>query len=70
MHNKHFLLYAEAGASADCIGQWKEFLDNQGVSYDLCMASDIIHVALTKADCLIMPGGADVPYCDKLKGVG
>ena len=70
MHNKHFLLYADAGASADCIGQWKEFLDSQEVSYGLCMASDIIHGALAKADCLIMPGGADLPYCDKLNGVG
>lgn len=33
-------------------------------------AKDILAGALAQADCLIMPGGADLPYCAKLNGAG
>lgn len=33
-------------------------------------AAEIIGGGLANADCLIMPGGADLPYCQKLNGAG
>ena len=70
MQSKHFLIYADTGASADCIGQWKVFFETHQVSYSQCTANDIMQGVLDNADVLIMPGGADLPYCAKLNGIG
>ncbi len=41
-----------------------------GADLQLVYAADICNAILDDFDCLIIPGGADLPYCEKLGGAG
>lgn len=46
------------------------YLDVPIVEIGTISSQDILNDKLLQADCLIMPGGADLPYCDRLNGRG
>lgn len=45
-------------------------LQDAGLHWRICSAADLINGALAEAQTLIMPGGADLYYCEKLNGDG
>lgn len=48
---------------------WRALRDS-GVTPGFCSASDIIDGALDQARLLVMPGGADLYFCEALNGAG
>ncbi len=71
MDNKSFFIYNDAGAHKRCVRQWcKRISELTCTTAHLVSCDDILNGRLQDAQVFIMPGGADLPYCEKLNGIG
>ncbi len=68
--SKSVCVYSDEGASETCVYEWRVRLRELGLPVREIFADDIVRGDLQHARALIMPGGADVPYCQKLTGAG
>lgn len=67
---KNIYIYSDDGVSADSLRHTMKMLRGLGLSCKSVKASDIVGGILKECDLFIMPGGADVPYHEKLSGSG
>ena len=70
-------IYCDDGADDNCIQQTKKtmekLIDHKKYKIKLVKAPDIISLTadkMNKLALLILPGGRDIPYCEKLNGTG
>lgn len=70
MRNKSFLIYNDAGVHKRCVRQWRGRISELGGILHLVSCDDIAHGRLHDVGVLIIPGGEDLPYCEKLNGIG
>ncbi len=70
LQEQRFILYSDKGVDQDGLSEWCIFFKKHKLSYVLCNANDIVKGALKGGDCLIISGGADLPYCESLNGLG
>ncbi|MGB1361036.1 MAG: BPL-N domain-containing protein, partial [Alphaproteobacteria bacterium] len=70
INDKHFFIYSDLGTNRVCIDQWILFFESYDCGYYLLMADDVKSGALNNGDVFIIPGGADLPYCELLNGKG
>ncbi len=67
---KHIAIYTDAGAGANSVQQWIYHFDRLCLPYRKICATDVLNGELSACDICILPGGADIPYCQKLHGQG
>ncbi len=67
---KNIAIYTDTGAGPESITQWKIHFDRLHILYTEILATDILQGALSAYDIFIVTGGADVLYCEKLRGQG
>ena len=63
-------IYIDSGANPKGVRQWIHHFKRLGIPYAKVLADDILNESIYAHDILIMPGGADTPYCEKLHGQG
>lgn len=65
-----FLLYDDAGADGFSVRAATHYFRKFGEVRPVSAEQVIDGACFDGADAVIMPGGADMPYCDKLNGAG
>lgn len=63
-------IYKDAGVSDACFAQWEARFSQRGIVYKSIDADSITRGGLEHAAFFVLPGGADLPYCEKLNGAG